>query len=85
MRERTAESEPYTLEEIAARDRYICGLCRKRVAMTKRVPDLRAPTVDHLLPLSDGGSDTKANVQLAHFSCNARRHTGGVVQLALIG
>jgi 5-methylcytosine-specific restriction endonuclease McrA len=80
-----AVHEPYTLAEIAARDRYTCGLCRKSVPMTLRVPHPKAPTIDHLVPVSDGGDDTRANVQLAHFICNSRRGAGGVVQLALLG
>jgi 5-methylcytosine-specific restriction endonuclease McrA len=81
------ESEPYTLEEIAARDGHRCGLCRKPVPMDRSVPHPLAPTIDHLIPISEteGGDDVKANVQLAHFLCNSRRGTGGTVQLALVG
>lgn len=83
--ERGAKSEPYTLAEIAKRDNYLCGICRKRVPMDKVVPHPKAPTVDHLIPLSDWGDDVPANVQLAHFICNSKRGAGGTVQLALIG
>jgi 5-methylcytosine-specific restriction endonuclease McrA len=37
------------------------------------VPDLGAPTIDHIVPMAKGGDDTKINVQLAHFSCNSRK------------
>lgn len=84
-RERGAESEPYTLAEIAERDRYRCGICLQRVPMTKPVPHPKAPTIDHLIPISEGGHDVKVNVQLAHFLCNSTRGAGGVVQLLLIG
>jgi len=84
-RERGANHEPYTITEIAARDRYQCGLCRKRVAMTKAVPHPKAPTIDHIIPFADGGDDTRANVQLAHFICNSIKGAGGTQQLALIG
>jgi len=82
---RGTPSEPYTLAEIAARDRNTCGLCRKRVAMTKAVPHPKAPTIDHVVPISDGGHDVKANIQLAHFECNWRKRAGGTQQLALFG
>lgn len=82
---RGVATESYTLAEIAERDRYRCGLCRKRVAMAKAVPDSDAPTVDHVVPLSCGGDDTRANVQLAHFLCNSRKSANGSQQLALIG
>lgn len=80
-----AISEPYTLAEIAKRDHYRCGLCHKRVAMTKTVPHPKSPSIDHVIPLAAGGDDTKANVQLAHFLCNARKHIHGSQQLRLIG
>lgn len=78
-------SESYTLAEIAARDRYRCGFCGKRVAMAKAVPHPKAPTIDHIIPLADGGDDARANVQLAHFLCNSLAGTGGIKQPALFG
>lgn len=78
--------EPYTLAVIASRDRYRCGLCGKRVAMTKQVPHPKAPTIDHVMPIACGGDDTRANVQLAHFLCNSvKGPRGGGEQLALVG
>lgn len=78
-------SEPYTTAEIAERDRFRCGLCGKRVPMGVKVPDPLAPTIDHVLPLVEGGDDTRANVQLAHFRCNSVKGPRGSQQLALIG
>lgn len=80
-----AATEPYTLAEIAARDRRTCQLCRRRVAMTKAVPHPKAPTIDHVLPLAAGGDDVRANVQLAHFECNWKKRDGGTQQLMLVG
>jgi 5-methylcytosine-specific restriction endonuclease McrA len=86
-RQRGVVSEPYTLGEIAARDRHRCGICRKAVPMTGVVvPHPKAPTIDHVLPLAAGGHDVRANVQLAHFLCNSTKGAGGgFQQLALIG
>jgi hypothetical protein len=83
--ERAVVHDNYTLAEIAQRDRYRCGLCRTRVAMTQVVPHPRSPTIDHVLPLAVGGQDVRANVQLAHFSCNVAKRDKGTQQLALIG
>jgi 5-methylcytosine-specific restriction endonuclease McrA len=45
-----------------------------------------APTVDHVIPISEGGTDTKANVQLAHRICNLRKGKRGTPQqLRLVG
>jgi hypothetical protein len=84
-RQRGVITEPYTIAEIAARDRYRCGFCRKRVAMTKAVPHPKAPTIDHIVPLAEGGDDTRANVQLAHFLCNSLAGVTGTKQAALFG
>lgn len=79
-------SEPYTLAEVAERDGDRCGLCGRKVDMRRRNPHPLAPTIDHVLPISRGGDDTRANVQLAHRACNiAKGARGGGEQLALIG
>lgn len=41
-----------------------CGLCGGPIA------SLEESTQDHVIPVSQGGPDTLANVQLAHRSCN---------------
>jgi 5-methylcytosine-specific restriction endonuclease McrA len=87
---RGIQHDSYTLAEIAARDRYYCQLCtpRRRVAMNKIVPHPKAPTIDHVVPLAQGGDDTRANVQLAHFICNCLKSDGVVgtgEQLRLMG
>lgn len=80
-----AQVERYTTSEIAARDRYRCGLCRRKVPMDLTHPHPLSPTIDHVVPLADGGDDVKANVQLAHFRCNSSKGVRGTQQLALIG
>jgi 5-methylcytosine-specific restriction endonuclease McrA len=68
------ERDEYTLTEIAARDQKICGLCGKPVNMLLSGMDMDGPTIDHVVPLSKGGNDTRSNVQLAHRSCNLRKN-----------
>jgi 5-methylcytosine-specific restriction endonuclease McrA len=73
LRLRAAYKEPVTLKYVFKRDRGICRLCGLKVDATKAVPHLMAPVRDHIIPLAAGGSHEKANVQLAHFSCNSRK------------
>ncbi|MGW3595000.1 HNH endonuclease [Streptomyces sp. NPDC005167] len=82
---RGGASEPYTLAQIAERDKHLCGLCGESVPMGQKVPHPKAPTIDHVVPVSEGGDDTRANVQLAHFRCNSAKGARGCQQLALIG
>lgn len=41
-------------------------------------PDNGSATIDHIIPLSKGGRDEPANVQLAHLLCNCKKHTSAV-------
>jgi 5-methylcytosine-specific restriction endonuclease McrA len=85
------ECEPYTLSEIAERDGWRCQLCGKKVQQQvarKGRPDRLSPSVDHIVPISLGGHDVKANVQLAHLGCNAKKSNRTLPrgeQLRLIG
>lgn len=77
---------PYTLAEIARRDGYRCGLCRRKVDMSLSGMERQGPTIDHIVPLSVSKDDRRTNVQLAHRACNIRKHNRvGDVQLMLIG
>ncbi len=80
-----AESEPYTLAEIGDRDGWRCGICGKRVGRAYGRNHPRSATVDHIVALASGGSDLRANVQLAHRSCNGRKAHTGPGQLRIIG
>ncbi|MFE2563041.1 HNH endonuclease [Streptomyces mirabilis] len=87
-RERNAVVERYSRIAIFERDGWRCHICRRSVQRNGRVPDPLAPTIDHLIPLVDGGADTAANVATAHFLCNStkgERSGGNGDQLALIG
>jgi 5-methylcytosine-specific restriction endonuclease McrA len=86
MRGAAIEVERYTTQEIAERDNWTCHLCKRKV--TKRqLPHAhpRSATIDHLVPVSAGGDDVRANVALAHWSCNAARSDTGAAQLRLMG
>lgn len=82
---RGADRERYSDEEIFRRDGWRCGLCGKKVSLLHRVPHPKAPTIDHVVPLSDGGSDTRRNVQLAHFLCNSKKGDRAGGQIRLLG
>lgn len=83
---RDLRNDGYTLAEIAERDGWKCHLCGRKVP--KLSPAHYHPkkaSIDHLVPISDGGLDVRENVRLAHLHCNVVRSTGGEVQLLLIG
>jgi predicted transcriptional regulator len=63
-----------TIKAVFKRDNGICKICGKPCDMNDRTygdygPNY--PSVDHIIPLSRGGSHTWNNVQLAHTICNS--------------
>lgn len=65
--------EPYSLADVIAKSGRTCGICGNPVNIKLSGLDKWGPTVDHILPISHGGPDTLANVQLAHRHCNVRK------------
>lgn len=57
-------------DEIGARDGWRCGLCHLRVDRLLGYPNPMSASLDHIQPLSLGGLHARANVQIAHLSCN---------------
>lgn len=74
----------FTIEEIGDRDGWRCHLCRRRVDRRLSGTLPKGPTIDHLVPISAGGLDERANVALAHRECNLRRRHIGPAQLLLV-
>jgi hypothetical protein len=59
--------------KIAERDGWRCGICGMPVSPTARYPDPLQATLDHILPVSRGGSNDPSNLRLAHMGCNRSR------------
>lgn len=69
-----------------ARDGWRCHICRRRVDRRLSGNHRMGATVDHLVPLADGGAHSYANTALAHRACNSSKGArAGNAQLALIG
>lgn len=66
-----------SLRKLAARDNNICKICGKKVnwkdfkstGKTIICGD-KYPSIDHIIPISKGGTHSWDNVQLAHRYCN---------------
>lgn len=84
-RKRGGQVEPYSRHAIFVRDGWRCHLCLKAIDPKLPFPDLMSATIDHLIPVVDGGADAPDNVRAAHMICNSRRQQYGAVQLMLIG
>ena len=73
----------YIEADIYTRDKWCCRLCGARVNRRLKWPHPKSPSLDHIVPLSTGGADAPANVQLAHLRCNLRKSTRAIGQLWL--
>lgn len=67
-----------TYPAIFQRDNGICAVCAEPVDNSLKRPDLMSGSVDHIKPLSRGGTHTFDNVQLTHLMCNYEKGDGGV-------
>lgn len=87
MRARTGEAgKPgYLRAFIADRDRWRCGICGRRVNRKLKHPDPLCGSIDHVIPVSEGGTNDVWNLRLTHLRCNlSRGNAGGGEQLAML-
>ena len=52
---------------------WVCNICKGSINPNERFPSLRAATVEHVIPLSLGGTHTWDNCAAAHADCNFKK------------
>lgn len=73
-RKRDAYVEDVWAAKIVERDKGICGLCTLPVDLSVGWGTTgSSATIDHVIPLSRGGTHEPANAQLAHYECNSAK------------
>ncbi|MDH6245180.1 HNH endonuclease [Mycobacterium sp. OTB74] len=83
-RKRGVHVEFVSSRRVFERDGWTCRYCHRPVNPALRSPHPRAATLDHTIPLCDGGPHTYANTQLTHRNCNVQKwHHWTTTQLAL--
>lgn len=70
---RNTQVEPIDRTAVAERDGWTCSICRGVVTRDDW-------SLDHIKPLSRGGTHTHDNVAIAHFGCNAKKRDGARAQ-----
>jgi hypothetical protein len=76
---RAGKIEPIDRDYVYKRDKGRCNICGRKV----RKKDI---SIDHIVPLSQGGAHCLTNVTLVHLQCNTRKRTRALPQqLYLIG
>lgn len=77
--------ESYTDIYVFERDNWICDICGQKINKRLKYPDPRSSSIDHIIPLSKGGSDNPLNLQAAHLRCNPGKNATNKGQLRLFG
>lgn len=67
---RDAEADEFVAQDIFERDNWTCQLCGKHLDPAVEYPSNESPSIDHIVPVSLGGTHTLANVQAACMGCN---------------
>ena len=70
----TEFDDTITMTKLIKRDKGVCQICGLLVDESDkngRSIGRMYPTLDHIIPISKGGSHTWENVRLAHMGCNA--------------
>lgn len=81
-----ATVEEFGRIEIYQRDNWQCQICGDKVDVDADPEGTDYPSLDHIVPISQGGEHSRRNVQLTHRSCNTDKADGAVgSQLLLIG
>ena len=69
-----------TLDKLYRKEKGVCYLCGKLCDQTdfKKIDGVMIagnsyPSIEHIVPISKGGTDTWDNVKLAHRVCNSRK------------
>lgn len=84
-RKRDAYVADVVRRKVYQSDDWRCHICGKKVKRRAKVPDPMAPTIDHVIPLADGGTHEPANCRTAHFICNSLKGArGGGEQMLLL-
>jgi 5-methylcytosine-specific restriction endonuclease McrA len=59
--------------QVFEEDGYICQECGMSIDRTLRHRNSMMVTLDHIIPLSQGGPHSRENVETTHMRCNVQR------------
>jgi len=76
--------KPYSDNYIFERDGWRCGICGRKINKKLKWPNPLSASIDHIIPLSNGGSDSPVNLQATHLRCNQGKNNRNGEQLRLI-
>jgi 5-methylcytosine-specific restriction endonuclease McrA len=73
------EAERVIKRKVYERDDWRCGICHMPVDRSLVYPHRMSASLDHVVPISQGGGHTYANTQCAHWICNVKKGNRSLV------
>lgn len=70
---RDASADKFTALDIFERDNWTCQICGLHLDPGVKFPSNDSASIDHIIPISLGGTHTLDNVQAACMGCNRRK------------
>jgi 5-methylcytosine-specific restriction endonuclease McrA len=67
------ESDRIIYDKVFCEHGYICNICGNHIDSSLRFPHSMSASIDHVIPISKGGTHTYDNIRPAHLSCNCRK------------
>lgn len=68
-----SDAEAFDYRAVYERDGWVCGICTEPVDREASWPDPLSASLDHVMPVSRGGTHSPDNAQCAHLICNVRK------------
>ena len=75
LAKKNGKYEDITLAKLYKRDNGKCYICGKHLILNDKYNRPDAPTIEHVVPISKGGTNTWSNVKLACRECNVKKGT----------
>ncbi len=63
------------LGDLLVEQEFVCYLCGEGIDPACKFPAAASPSVDHVIPLSRGGTGLRENLRAAHLGCNCWKGT----------
>ena len=79
-RRRTGAPVSWSKQQVVSTYGSVCHLCGEVIDMRLKWPNRWSLTMDHVLPISRGGSNDLENIRPAHGSCNSAKRDRLVVR-----
>lgn len=70
----STQVEPFTVSDVRLRRGDDCYLCGERINFKLKWPHPQSPSLDHVVPLSRGGTHTLDNAAMTHLRCNQSKN-----------